>query len=172
MTATAGHLPGESIRSFRPIPNDSGNVVSSSARVITQRAGEAGWESAVTVEWQPVADAEALRAMARQVAEKLGPEMDVWMVQPPGAETITGQFFVTSYPKNDPENDAAEVPTASIGPEFTLTAWYAPPFCSAGDVHKWYVMSDRPLRHVKSDFRSWLASEQVGAWGTKQGRIQ
>ena len=169
MTATAAYLPGKSIQAARPILGDGEDAVTVPAKIITQLAGETGWTSAVTVEWQPVDNSEALRAMTTQVAEKFGLEMKTWMVEPQEAKLLTGQFFVTSYPNNDVDTTESKVPTERTEPGFNLTAWYAPPFCStvSAHTHKWYVMSDRPLRHVKSDFRSWLASDYVDALGMK-----
>ncbi len=150
--ATAEYLPGKSIHS------DGGDVANTLSGIIPQLTDETGWASAVSGEWRNVEDPEAFRAMTEQVAEKLG----VIIARIPklqGAQVLAGQLFVTSYPKKDFENGETEMPTASTGPGFNLTAWYRLPFCSAGAGYKWYVMSDRPLRHVKSDFRSWLASE-------------
>ena len=171
MTATAEYLPGKSIQVARPIPGDGEDAVTVPATVITQLAGETGWTSAVTVEWRPVANSEAFRAMMKKVAEKYGVEMKAWMVEPREAKVLTGQFFVTSYPNKDVESAEFKVPAGRTEPGFNLTAWYASPFCSTVSAHppKWYVMSDRPLRHVKSDFRSWLASDYGDGLVMKEG---
>ena len=172
MTAITPELLGKGIYSASPIVSSTVDEATRVATVITRATGNADSDSRVTVEWQRVDYSETLQAAARAIAEKFRAEFEVWKVQPQEAERLAGQFFVTSYPRNGVEGEEGKVRDGSDEPEFILTAWYAPPFCSTGDLRKWYVMSDRPLHYVKSDFRSWLADGGVGGIDPSMGRSQ
>ena len=71
----------------------------------------------------------------------------IWRVQPANDNPLLGTMYVTS-----------ESPSSELDETMHFTAWYAPPLCTAKAGNNWFIVTDRPIKRVKSEKRANLWS--------------
>lgn len=91
---------------------------------------------------------------------------NVWRFIPEESNPLAGTFFLSSDAPAE-ERRARHMttlwrdgfirwpgtPVPENGHSIQFTLWYMPPFCGNEVAEVWYLVSDRPLRRVSSDFR-------------------
>ena len=123
--------------------------------------------SIITIDWTGIDSREEEILHARRLLEESGYTAPIWHFRPDDAHHVAGMFFLTGRNSsaqtpfetvdtswNDGQILWMGMPISENGPPVQFTMWYAPPFCSEGDELEWYLVSERPLQIISSDFRT------------------
>ena len=98
--------------------------------------------------------------------ESLEAAKNVWRFMPEKPNSLVGTFFLSLDAPAKPRNGGnvttlwkdghirwPDTPVPENDNPIRFTLWYMPLFCGSEVAEDWYLVSDRPLRRVSSDFR-------------------